>query len=87
MSEELHCEWTVLYIETPDRLRFSLPHTEQLEKTLALAVDLDAQVVRISGQNISASILDYARTQRISRIILGNPQHSHGGKTALGLAW
>ncbi len=76
MADELCCEWTVLYIETPDRLRFSFPHSEQLEKTLSLATDLGAKVVQISGQNITSSILEFAREHQVTRIVLGNPKRS-----------
>ncbi len=74
MADEMNSEWMVLYIETPERIKFSSTHSEQLEKTLALAAELGAQVIRAPGYSISRTILDFARNNQITRIIIGNPR-------------
>lgn len=76
MADELSAGWVALYIETPDRIGFSSHHSEQLEKTLDLATELGAEVVKVSGHIVSNTILDYARKNNITRIILGNPKRS-----------
>lgn len=74
MADELNAGWVAIYIETPDRIGFSYPHTEQLEKNLALASELGAEVVRVSGHHVADAVLDYARSHSVTRIILGNPR-------------
>jgi two-component system sensor histidine kinase KdpD len=76
MADELNAGWVALYIETPDRVGFSAPHSEQLEKNLALAAELGAEIVKINGHNLANTILDYARENQFTRIILGNPHRS-----------
>jgi two-component system, OmpR family, sensor histidine kinase KdpD len=76
MADELNANWVVLYVETPDRIGFSYPHTEQLEKTFTLATALGAEIKKIPGHNISNTILDYARQNNITRVILGNPRRN-----------
>lgn len=76
MADELSAGWVVLYVETPERVSSSYPYTEQLEKTLALATELGAEVVKISGHRVASTVLEYSRSHEITRIILGNPRRT-----------
>ena len=73
LARELNASWTVVYVETPDRLRFSQPHSERLARILRLAEELGAQVTGISGRTVPEVLVDYAHSNLVTQIIIGKP--------------
>ncbi len=76
MADEMNVEWHVLFVETPDRLGEMFPNSEQLRRTFELSRSLGASVVQRHGHAITPTILEYARENGITRIIIGNPRRS-----------
>ncbi len=71
IASDLGADWTVVYVETPKEL-----HPEdkkRISETLRFAEHLGARVVTLSGKNISETLISYARSQNITKIILGKP--------------
>lgn len=74
LADEIGAEWTALYVETPAPL--SPAQREQLAMTMRLAEELGAHVVSLPGDAIVSTVLEYARTHNITKIIAGKPLRS-----------
>jgi two-component system, OmpR family, sensor histidine kinase KdpD len=75
LAEAVPTEWFAVYVETPDD-QSSLEDQEQLAKTMRLAAQLGGQAVKLSGFNLRDAILDFAREQGVTRIVLPRPRRS-----------
>ena len=73
LAGDLKAEWVVVYVETPDRVSFSAQHHQRLTAILRLAEQLGAQVEKVSGQKVPEAVLDYARRNHITKMIIGSP--------------
>ncbi|MDB5758544.1 MAG: kdpD [Burkholderia sp.] len=71
LAAQLNTEWHAIYIETPQLQRLPSQHREQILKTLKLAQDLGARTAVLAGNDIARTIADYARTNNLSRVVLG----------------
>lgn len=84
LAGDLKAEWVVVYVETPDRARFSPSHSQRLAATLRLAEQLGARVDRVSGRNVPEALLDYARRNNITKLIIGSPTRSRWQQVLFG---
>ncbi len=73
LAGDLKADWVVVYVETPDRARFSPTHAQRLTATLRLAEQLGARVERVSGRNVPEAILNYAHQNNITKLVIGSP--------------
>ncbi len=77
MSSGLKSQWTVIYIENELHFRLSKEGQDAVERTLRLADRMGAKAEIIQGQKrASEDILEYARANGISKIIVGKPNKS-----------
>jgi two-component system sensor histidine kinase KdpD len=61
-------------VVTPRRLLPShSPEVEQLSEQMRLAEDLGAEVVRVEGRDIAATLAQVARERHITQIVIGQP--------------
>jgi two-component system sensor histidine kinase KdpD len=74
LATQLSTDWHAIYIETPQLQRLPSAHRERILKTLQLAESLGAKTAVLAGDDIAQEIVNYARGQNFSRIILG---HGH----------
>lgn len=73
LAEDLKSDWYVLSVETLDTLRTSPENRRYLQRNLELAEELGAKVVNVHGHSVVESILDYATTHNITKIVVGKP--------------
>ncbi len=73
LADELRAEWFAVYVETAEYARLSPAHQERVARTLALAEQLGARAVTLSGQSVADTVLEYARTHNVTKIIIGQP--------------
>lgn len=66
----LNAEWHAIYVETPQLQRLPPAQRERILKALKLAQDLGAITAVLSGNDIAREIVDYARSQNFSKIIV-----------------
>src|SRR5215831_10228628 len=78
LATELHADWIVAYIETPALQRLPAAERDLILGNLRFAEQLGARTVTLSAERMSEAMLDYARRQNISKIVLGKP-----GRTGL----
>ena len=76
LADELKAEWCALYVETPDHARLSTNQRERITRILGLAEDLGAQVLTLPSPAVAETVLHYARTHNITKIIPGKPLRS-----------
>ncbi len=77
MSSGLKSQWTVIYIENERHFRLSKEGQDAVERTLRLADRMGARTEIIQGhRRASEDILAYARSNGISKIIVGKPNKS-----------
>src|SRR5271157_454796 len=84
LSEELNADWDVVYIETPDRVRFSPTHSERVRRTLQLAEELGAKCFTISGRSVPETAIDFAKKHNVTKIIAGKPLRSRWSEVIQG---
>jgi two-component system sensor histidine kinase KdpD len=71
LATQLDVEWFVLYVETPQHARLSESERDRVAQAMRLAEELGAKAITIPGQSIADSILLYARSHNVTKIIVG----------------
>jgi two-component system sensor histidine kinase KdpD len=82
LASQLNTEWHAIYVETPRLQRLPSARREGILKSLKLAQDLGATTAILAGNDIAAAIVDYARSQNFSKVILGRSQSTWPWRTA-----
>jgi two-component system sensor histidine kinase KdpD len=67
--------WIAAYTETPKSIRASGADRDRVAQHLRLAERLGAETVTLSGDDAPETILGYARSRNVTRIVLGKPTH------------
>ncbi|MCL4393364.1 MAG: DUF4118 domain-containing protein [Chloroflexi bacterium] len=76
LAEELDAEWFAVYVETPNLTRLPAAKRERIARTLHLAETLGAKVVTVPGASVAETIVGYARSHNVTKIIAGKPVRS-----------
>ena len=76
MATGLRAEWVVANVETPATARLSNADRDRAVQTLRLAEQLGAETVTLTGHDVAAEVLAYARRRNVTRIVLGKPARS-----------
>jgi two-component system sensor histidine kinase KdpD len=71
LASQMNADWHAIYIETPQLQRLPSAQRERILKTLKLGEDLGATTAILSGNDIALEVVNYARSQNFSKIILG----------------
>jgi two-component system sensor histidine kinase KdpD len=73
MAAAMRAQWIVAAVETPKTTR--LPEAQRLCQLVALrlAEQLGAETVTLSGQYAIETILSYAQTRNVTKIVVGKP--------------
>ncbi len=82
LAGQLNAEWHVIYVETPSLQRLHPAQRERILKTLKLGESLGASTTILAGNDIAFEIVNYARDQNISKIILGRGHRTWPWRTA-----
>ncbi len=74
LAEELKTEWYALYVETAKDDRMTQENRERIWRELRLAESLGAKEVRtLSVDSAPDGVIDYARKNKITKIVVGRP--------------
>ncbi len=73
MAGRLNTDWYVVYVETPKEApdRIDSENQRHLLDNVEKARELGAEVVRLKSEDPAAAILDFARSHRVSDVIVG----------------
>ena len=78
LATGLQAEWLAVHIETNDR--FSQKEKERqrdrVARNMRLAEELGAKTISIAGRDLLHELLDVARNNNVTAIVIGKPQHS-----------
>ncbi|MEQ1855331.1 MAG: sensor histidine kinase KdpD [Longimicrobiales bacterium] len=75
IATQLGAEWHAVFVETPESSRWPEEDRKRVWETLSLARELGAETATVGGSG-AAAILDYARRENATRIVVGKPHHS-----------
>ncbi len=71
IASDLGVEWIVAYVESLSELR---PEDKsRVSEMLNSAEKLGARIVTLSGQDIAETLISYARSKNVTKIIIGKP--------------
>ncbi|MDE2365668.1 MAG: DUF4118 domain-containing protein, partial [Betaproteobacteria bacterium] len=76
LASSLKADWLAVYVETPALQKLAAPEREAILRTLRLAQDLGAETVTLTGISIGQTLIAYARSRNVSRLVMGNPRRS-----------
>src|SRR6202451_1231066 len=71
LAGQLNTDWHAIYVETPGLQRLSPAKREKILATLNLAQELGATTAVIANSQIAESIISYARTHNLSKLVIG----------------
>ncbi len=71
LAGQLDEEWTAAYVETPRLQRLRNEERARILKVVGLAKELGARTVILTGNNIPETLVEYARDQNISTVVVG----------------
>ena len=91
LAGELGADWHAIYVETPALQRLDAQRRERILTTLNLAQQLGATTAVIANAQIAESIIAYARSHNLSKLVIGRDpirrlwpwQRSSGQKLAM----
>jgi two-component system sensor histidine kinase KdpD len=76
LADELQAEWFAVNVETAEGPRLSPERRDRIARTLHLAEELGAKILTLPGQSVAGTILPFARSHNISKVIIGKPLRS-----------
>ncbi|ODT85745.1 MAG: two-component system sensor histidine kinase KdbD [Nitrosomonadales bacterium SCN 54-20] len=76
LASSLRADWLAVYVETPALQKLDAAQRSAILKTLRLAQDLGAETVTLSGVSIGQTLIAYARSRNVSRLVIGSPRRS-----------
>jgi two-component system, OmpR family, sensor histidine kinase KdpD len=76
LAYSLKAEWLAVFIETPAAHESGVEQRKQVTELLRLAQSLGAITANLNGDSVTATLLEYALSHNVSRIVLGKPTRS-----------
>jgi len=76
LAGRLNTDWFVVYVETPDEApdRIDSEAQRHLMANIEKARELGAEVVRLKSEHAARSLVDFARSHRVSDMIVGRSE-------------
>lgn len=71
MAERLQAEWIVAFVETPAQAQAPPEVRHRVLESLRLAEQLGAETVTLSGSDVAGTLLQFARSRNVSRLVVG----------------
>jgi two-component system sensor histidine kinase KdpD len=84
MAAGLRADWIAVYVETPVHPRLPESDRRALADNMRLAEQLGGRTAILSGHDVSAEVLAYAREHNVTKIVAGKPTHSRWRDRILG---
>ncbi len=84
LADRLHARWIAAYVELPGDTRLPQRDRDRIWRTLALAEQLGAEVVRLAGNDAAEELVAYARQRNVSKVVVGKPNRTQWRETLFG---
>ena len=76
LASQLDAEWYAVHVDTPGIIPLSSAQRDKLEATLRLAERLGAKILKLQGNSVTGTVVEYANKHNISKVVVGRPQRS-----------
>ena len=76
LADQLRAPWSAISVETSRSLRAGAPDQNSVAEALRLTQILGGEPVQIPGQDVADTIVDYARANNITHVIVGKSRHA-----------
>ncbi|MBN1372695.1 MAG: sensor histidine kinase KdpD [Anaerolineaceae bacterium] len=73
LADDFNAEWFVVYVETPAHLLMGSEQRGRLLQTLHVAEELGAKVETLTGERVANTLIEFARREQVTRIVVGKP--------------
>ncbi|UTH74505.1 DUF4118 domain-containing protein [Chromobacterium sp. IIBBL 290-4] len=82
LAANLDADWIAVYVETPHLQRLPEEQRARILKGLKLAQELGAETTVLGGTELATTLLAYARTRNVSKLVVGK-----SARSALARLW
>ena len=72
LAAQLDEKWTAVYVETSELQRLPAGERARILQVVSLAHELGADTAILTGNDVSAAIVEYAQDQNISTVVVGH---------------
>jgi two-component system, OmpR family, sensor histidine kinase KdpD len=76
LADELNAEWFAVYAETPAHAGLTQEQRDKVAYHLRLAAELGAKTAVLPGRAIAETLVAYARTHNVTKIVAGKPLYA-----------
>jgi two-component system, OmpR family, sensor histidine kinase KdpD len=76
LADRLRAPWTAIHVETSHVRRLSEQERDRIAESLRLAERLGAETYTVPGRNIADAVLDYARDNNFTHIVIAKSRRS-----------
>ena len=76
IADRLHAPWIAVFVDTGRQERSDAGALDRVAETMRLAAKLGGKTITLPGSKIADEIIDYARANNITQIILGRSARS-----------
>ncbi len=73
LADELNAEWFAVYVEITSKPENNPANRERIGRVLQLAEELGAKSLTLAGSSIQEAVLEYARKNNITKVVVGKP--------------
>ena len=75
-ADSVRAPWSALYVESARHLSLSEPEKDRVADALRLAARLGADTATVPGRDIAQAILEFARKNNVTQILIGKSERS-----------
>ncbi|HSB02096.1 MAG TPA: DUF4118 domain-containing protein, partial [Anaerolineales bacterium] len=73
LATELNAEWVAVYVEIASKPENNPVNRERIGRVLQLAEELGGKSLTLAGRSIQEAVLEYARRNNITKVVVGKP--------------
>jgi two-component system, OmpR family, sensor histidine kinase KdpD len=84
LADQVRAPWIAISVETTRSARVNTPGQDSVVEALRLAQRLGAEPVLIPGQDVADSVIDYARANNVTHIVVGKSDRAPWRQFLLG---
>ncbi|MBV9758481.1 MAG: sensor histidine kinase KdpD [Alphaproteobacteria bacterium] len=84
LADQLKAPWLALNVETPRALRGDEAERNRVAAAMRLAQQLGAETVSLPGQDVAETIVEYARANNVTHLIVGKPRRPRWSQLLFG---